>query len=64
MPNKKYEQVNEIPSEKLDGLVHDCKSQEASSLNNAGTTSQLQYLKENFGLTDKDILDHINNGCD
>jgi flagellar motor switch protein FliG len=28
----------------LDGLVHDCKAQEASSINNDGIESQVEYV--------------------
>ena len=33
----------------LDDLVHDLKSNEGSAVNNGGTNSQIQYIREALG---------------
>ena len=40
----------------LDDLVHDVKSEEASSINNRGLSSQIEFLKESFSLHHLKVL--------
>jgi hypothetical protein len=40
----------------LDEVVHDMKSKEASCINNAGVSAQLEYLRE-CGMTDTQIIE-------
>lgn len=41
-----------LEPEDLDGLVHDAKSEEATSINNSGVEGQIDYLCESFGTRD------------
>jgi hypothetical protein len=43
----------------LDELVHELKSEEASSLNNEGTDAQLAYIVEAMGENAYDILTQL-----
>ena len=38
------EALGQLTEEELDGLVHDLKSQEATTLNNAGREAQIDYI--------------------
>ena len=44
-----------LDEETLDGLVHDVKSEEASSINNDGKEAQVRFLL-NSGFTRDDLL--------
>lgn len=41
--------VSELESEHFDEVVHECKSAEASAINNAGIEIQLEYITESLG---------------
>ena len=45
--------------EELDSIVHDAASKIASKVNNEGMTSQIRFLKNEFNMTDKQILDAV-----
>ena len=49
------EQLESAVTSFLDDIVHDCKAQEASEINNEGKKSQLCYLRDN-GMTDEQIV--------
>lgn len=46
-----------LSSDVLMDLVHDCKSEEASNINNLGTQAQIGYLSE--FLTEAELRDYI-----
>lgn len=47
-----------IPSDALDGLVHDAASRMASRANNEGVSEQLDFLSQ-AGFTDQEISEEL-----
>jgi hypothetical protein len=49
----------EDAAEWLDDLVHECKSCEASNINNSGAAGQLDYLLAEYGFEPADVAAFI-----
>lgn len=46
-------------TEELGDIVHDAASKIASKVNNGGIASQIRFLKNEFNMTDEEIIEAI-----